>query len=448
MSTFQPQLVVHADWSASPSKRWLARAELRGGQFVAHAPEPVGDPAALLADVRAQAGDDCVLVGFDFPIGVPARYAERAGIDSFLELLPRLGEGRWSRFYDVAENTREIAIERPFYPRRPGGTSQRDLCDALGVATIDELRRVCERATGDRRAASPLFWTLGAQQVGRAAISGWRDVLAPVVRDQTLDVRVWPFSGPLEALLEPGSVVVAETYPAELYDHLGVRFHTAGKRAQAARAANAAALTGWADRSGVVLESELRAALADGFGPRGDGEDAFDAVVGLLGMLNVVSKRRLPGEPDDLRVRAVEGWMLGQAPPEQPVVSFAPMGWRFSSLDELGEGPGFRKIREPLGVSAFGANAIVIPPGVEGRPHYHEQQDELYFVHRGRARFDLPGEARELGPGGLLHVESTTPRRVTSVGEEELVLLVVGGKGGYVGRDGQLADPAALEPPA
>ena len=121
-------------------------------------------------------------------------------------------------------------------------------------------------------------------------------------------------------------------------------------------------------------------------------------------------------------------------------------GYTFSSLDELGDGYGFRKVRRVLGVTAFGVNAIVIPPGVAGRPHYHDEQDELYFVHAGRARFELPGETRELGPGGLCHVESTTPRLVTSVGDEDLVLLVVGAKDGYVGRDGHLADPSELGP--
>ena len=116
----------------------------------------------------------------------------------------------------------------------------------------------------------------------------------------------------------------------------------------------------------------------------------------------------------------------------------------FSSLDELGEGPGFRKIRGPLGVTAFGVNVLVIPPGVEARPHYHQDQDELYFVHSGRARFKLPGESRELGPGGVCHVESTTPRQVVSVGDEDLVMLVVGAKDGYVGRDGRPADLSKL----
>ena len=114
-------------------------------------------------------------------------------------------------------------------------------------------------------------------------------------------------------------------------------------------------------------------------------------------------------------------------------------GYAFRSIDELGEGYGFRKVRQALGVNAFGVNAIVYPPGFEGFLHYHDEQDELYFVHSGRARVEVGGEVRELGPGGLVHVESTTPRRVSNPGDEDLVLLVVGGKGGYVGRDGQLA---------
>jgi mannose-6-phosphate isomerase-like protein (cupin superfamily) len=119
------------------------------------------------------------------------------------------------------------------------------------------------------------------------------------------------------------------------------------------------------------------------------------------------------------------------------------VGYSFGTIDEMGDGV-FRKVRRELGVRAFGVNVLVLPAGVEGRPHYHEQQDELYFVHAGRARFDLPGESRELGPGGLCHVESTTPRQVTNVGDENLVMLVVGGKGGYIERDGGPADPAEL----
>jgi mannose-6-phosphate isomerase-like protein (cupin superfamily) len=118
------------------------------------------------------------------------------------------------------------------------------------------------------------------------------------------------------------------------------------------------------------------------------------------------------------------------------------MGHAFGSLDELGDGYGFRKIREPLGVTAFGVNALVFPPGFDGFLHYHEQQDELYFVHQGTIRFEVDGETRDLGPGGLCHVESTTPRKVSNASsDEDAIVLVVGGKNGYVGRDGQLVDP-------
>lgn len=117
------------------------------------------------------------------------------------------------------------------------------------------------------------------------------------------------------------------------------------------------------------------------------------------------------------------------------------MGHAFGSLDELGEGYGFRKVRAALGVSAFGVNAVVYPPGYQGFLHYHDMQDELYFVHRGTARVEVEDEVRELGPGGLVHVESTTPRRVSNASEtEDLVIFIVGGKDGYVARDGHLVD--------
>jgi mannose-6-phosphate isomerase-like protein (cupin superfamily) len=118
------------------------------------------------------------------------------------------------------------------------------------------------------------------------------------------------------------------------------------------------------------------------------------------------------------------------------------MGHSFGSIEDRGEQPyGFRKVRRALGVTAFGVNAIVMPPRFEGFLHYHDVQDELYFVHKGTARVEVDGEERLLGPGGLFHCESTTPRRVSNGGDDDLVLLVIGGKDGYVERDGHLVDP-------
>jgi mannose-6-phosphate isomerase-like protein (cupin superfamily) len=117
------------------------------------------------------------------------------------------------------------------------------------------------------------------------------------------------------------------------------------------------------------------------------------------------------------------------------------VGDAFGSIDELGDGYGFRKVRQALGVTAFGVNVVVMPAGMEGFLHYHEEQDELYFVHSGSALFEVGDERREVGPGGLVHVEAATHRRMSNVGDDDLVVLVVGGKDGYVGRDGQLVHP-------
>ena len=120
------------------------------------------------------------------------------------------------------------------------------------------------------------------------------------------------------------------------------------------------------------------------------------------------------------------------------------MGYQVSSIDALGAGHGFRKIRMALGVTAFGCNAIVFPPRYEGPNHYHDVQDELYFVHRGTATFVVDGDEHVVDEGGLVHVESTTHRSISNRTDDELIVLIVGGKNGYVERDGQLVGPEDL----
>lgn len=262
-----------------------------------------------------------VTVGFDFPIGVAATYARKAGVDSFLAWLPRLGTGEWGLFYNVAERPDEISIRRPFYPMRNGRrgeTPQSHLLKALEMNISNDLRRQCEYRNSDRRAASPLFWTMGAQQVGKAAINGWREVLGPGLHDPELDIAIWPFSGRLDELLGPGRLVVVETYPAEYYHHLNVAWSSgpagakSGKGSQVARIANAASLMTWADTSGVDLEPSLQVAIQNGFGPSASGEDQFDATIGLFGMLNVLLGYRAIDEPESDEIRNIEGWIFGQ----------------------------------------------------------------------------------------------------------------------------------------
>lgn len=311
---FLPARVIHADWSAAPRKRWSCEAVLGGdGRYVVSAPRFVKD-AGLFALTLMTAAAGGVLVGFDFPIGLPLAYARKAGINDFLALLPQLGEGEWADFYTVAEQPGDISLRRPFYPAKAGGTTRAQLTQALGV---EDLHRVCDARTADRRAAAELFWTMGAQQVGKAAIHGWREILGPALKMAAyVPMSIWPFSGALDALMQPGRIVVCEAYPGEFYGHLGVRFprkagRKSGKRVQADRIANAPALAEFAGRAGIVLDEGMAAALAEGFGADGFAEDRFDAAVGVLGMLNVVLGYRAAGEPPSEETRRVEGWILG-----------------------------------------------------------------------------------------------------------------------------------------
>jgi mannose-6-phosphate isomerase-like protein (cupin superfamily) len=111
-------------------------------------------------------------------------------------------------------------------------------------------------------------------------------------------------------------------------------------------------------------------------------------------------------------------------------------GWAVGHIDDMGAGPGFRKVRRELAVTAFGVNAVVVPPGFASTGHWHDEQEEVYFVHRGRMRMRFgDGSEHVLEPGSLARVDPTTVRSVENIGDEDLVFLCVGGKDGYVGRD-------------
>src|SRR6476646_5557583 len=116
-------------------------------------------------------------------------------------------------------------------------------------------------------------------------------------------------------------------------------------------------------------------------------------------------------------------------------------GYAVGHLDDLGDGPGFRKVRKGLGVTAFGVNAIVLPEGMETGFHFHDNQEELYFVHRGTIEIEFgDGAVERLQDGGLARVDAATARKIRNVGDGDAVYLIAGGKDGYVGRDGRLPE--------
>jgi uncharacterized cupin superfamily protein len=116
-------------------------------------------------------------------------------------------------------------------------------------------------------------------------------------------------------------------------------------------------------------------------------------------------------------------------------------GYAVAPLDALGEGYGFRKVRRGLGVTAFGVNAIVLPPGYETGRHFHERQEETYFIHRGTVEIEFgDGSVHRLEPGGCARVDPATVRMLRNAGDEDAVYLCAGGADGYVGRDGRRPD--------
>ncbi|HEV2990246.1 MAG TPA: hypothetical protein VG759_17510 [Candidatus Angelobacter sp.] len=169
------------------------------------------------------------------------------------------------------------------------------------------LLRRCELGGKDRKQACSLFWTLGPNQVGKAAISGWREVLIPAIQG-TRQVYLWPFDGPLSSLFALGNMVIAETYPAECYGWFPGKL-LGRKGDSVVRKEFCSSWLSWAARNGIVMDQRLQEGICNGF-PSGD--DAFDAVVGLLGMIQLCMGTRPFNEPTEADIVDIEGWILGR----------------------------------------------------------------------------------------------------------------------------------------
>jgi hypothetical protein len=307
-----PDVVAHADWGLDPRKRQVAVATRRPGdaagparyRIVSVAAAPAGD---LFAKLQARYRVAAYLIGFDFTLGLPRAYAAAAGVPDFPAFLSRIGSPPWTEFDQVAVRADEISLRRPFYPHRPGGTRRAQLQDALGLSA-QQLRRRC-----DGTDAETLFWTLGGKQAGKSSLHGWRMIRQ--ARAGGADLALWPFDGSLPELLARGGIVVAEAYPREFYQYIGAPPAARwSKRRRADRLLCIPALLAWADRLGVSWDAAVGQRVTDGCDSGPTGEDEFDAVIGVLGMISVLTGAVPPGVPaDDQAVLETEGWILGRA---------------------------------------------------------------------------------------------------------------------------------------
>lgn len=303
--------LIHADWSVNPKKRWAAFATRANDR--SYIVERLSRFALSPDEIVSEGERHGLLIGFDFPIGLPRAYADALSIRRFPAFLKQLASDvRFADFGRPASVQSEISAYRPFFPAKPGGTSRAQLVAAHKVLAFQDLLRECERKTPTRPAACSLFWTLGGNQVGKAAISGWTEILAPLA--SYADTRFWPFDGAIHDLTSQKRVTVVETYPAEAMRFLDV---SAGQKFSKKRPADRASVAGRilssARAVNVDLSERVRASVMDGFGQDKQGEDRFDALLGLIGMAAVLSAQRPEGSPSDIAARSIEGWILGQS---------------------------------------------------------------------------------------------------------------------------------------
>ncbi len=273
---------------------------------------PVGEVSSFLKRLIEQAAGGAVALGVDLPVGLPRAYAAQCAEAGFVDFLR--GVASRPDFFTVCDTLEELQLDRPFYPQRGvRGMTRLSHATALGLGSAAGLSRLCDRATPERPAGAPVFWTLGANQSGKAAIAAWRDLLLPALRADA-PLRLWPFQGAFHSLLSPGHVALAETYPAEALRHLNLRLR-GSKRRQSDRAALGPALLAAMALLSAVPDPALTEAIGNGFGADAAGEDRFDSLLGLLCVLNVLAGNRPDTAPDDPWITSWEGWVLGQAAP-------------------------------------------------------------------------------------------------------------------------------------
>lgn len=109
------------------------------------------------------------------------------------------------------------------------------------------------------------------------------------------------------------------------------------------------------------------------------------------------------------------------------------MSYRVVTVDELQDiayrqGTHLRPVRHHLGIAAFGANAwTAAREGDRLVPEHEEDEEteELYVVLRGRARFEIDGEAVEAPQGAFVFVRPES-RRTAFAEEAGTSILVIG----------------------
>ncbi len=324
-----PGILAHVDWSTSPKKRWITlatKASKHDATWHIHAPQRLSTflqnqpPHHLHDALNIRAHGQGALLGIDMPIGLPCTPTIHAELTSFHHLLDLLAQKHlsWKNFLTPCKTHHDISAYQPFYPHSPKGSKRQHLLDGLHLSNWNQLLRTCEYHQAGGSKPCPLYWTVGANQVGKGAIKGWSTLLLPLHQDRRL--RIWPIDGTLHELLtpqQPHQLTIAEVYPAEIYTWLGLHWQAkTGKRHHTARMQQSAPLLNALEELPTTLSEDALHALQDGFGDNATAEDAFDSFIGLLGILMILYNKQPHHEPPRSIHTKIEGWILGRQPPK------------------------------------------------------------------------------------------------------------------------------------
>ncbi len=314
--------IYHADWSIAAKGRWKAHARRNDDGWLIDDVSPVGDIPVFLQTLTKKAQNRTIWLGFDFPVGLCRAWYEKTGVKNFAAVLDWLESAGGHGFFDICDDRTHISPMRPFYPARSGskGTVKRNhLTEGLGVADFTLLQRQCEKPSRHRGAAAIPFWTLGANQVGKAMLHGWRELVMPG-RDRGF--HLWPFDGNLAALSRQPGVTLIETYPAEIYGWLEIhKMHLASgrfaKSRQLSRRDVLAQLIPDLEKQGITLTPTVNAHIINGIDTAQGKDDAFDALIGVIGLAMIAMGQRAENLPDTSLICDQEGWIMGLDMAEQ-----------------------------------------------------------------------------------------------------------------------------------
>ena len=101
-------------------------------------------------------------------------------------------------------------------------------------------------------------------------------------------------------------------------------------------------------------------------------------------------------------------------------------GVTIAHLDDCERTGGWSLVRRTLGLSAFGMNAVTIPPG-EQIPEHDEtrrDQEEVFLALEGDATLVIEGEGRPLPQGTFARLDPAVTRTVRNETEAPVRLLI------------------------